>query len=96
MLLPLNSNALSAFRSFLSSSEDAQPLGNEEYACDLYELEPPVSMEIALTDDGIDVLAAAHMAYDEGMDGWYLTDRIEDMEALAQAMTPWLEGLENS
>ncbi len=93
MLLPLTSDQLAAFRAFLSSSEDAEPLGGEEYSCDLYELDPPVSLEIALTDAGVEVLAAAQMAYDEGMDGWYLTERIEDMQALARAMAPWLETL---
>lgn len=93
MILPLNADQLAAFRAFLSSSEDAQPLGGEEYSCDLYDLEPPISMELALTDQGVEVLAAAQMAYDQGMDGWYLTERIEDMQALSQAMAPWLETL---
>ena len=46
-----------------------------------------------LTGAGVEVLAAAQMAYDQGMDGWYLTERIEDMQALARAMAPWLETL---
>ena len=53
MLLPLTSDQLAAFRAFLSSSEDAEPLGGEEYSCDLYELDPPVSLEIALTGSGV-------------------------------------------
>lgn len=32
MLLPLTSDQLAAFRAFLSSSEDAEPLGGEEYS----------------------------------------------------------------
>jgi hypothetical protein len=39
---------------------------------------------------GIDVLAAAYMAYDEPMDGLYLTDRIEDSERLSALVRAYL------
>ena len=38
----------------------------------------------------LDVLAAAHLAYDQPMDGWYLADRIEDAEALAKLVRAYL------
>ena len=42
---------------FLAACEDAEALGGGEYTVDLYDLEPPVSMDIQLDDKGVDVLA---------------------------------------
>ena len=55
---------------------------------DAYEPEPAFTMEFEYMKCGVDVLAAAYLAYDEPMDGWYLSDRIEDasqLEALIRA-----------
>jgi hypothetical protein len=51
---------------------------------DAYEPEPAFTMEFEFVQGGIDVLAAAYMAYDEPMDGWYLTERIEDAGLIAR------------
>ena len=59
-----------------------------ETILDAYEPEPAFTMEFDYIKDGIDVLAAAFLAYDQPMDGWYLADRIEDkaqLEALIRA-----------
>ena len=47
-------------------------------------------MEFEFIKSGIDVLAAAHLAYDEPMDGWYLADRIEDPERIAALVKAYL------
>jgi hypothetical protein len=55
-----------------------------ENILDVYEPEPAFTMEFEYTKDGVDVLAAAYLAYDEGLDGWYLADRIEDEAKLSE------------
>lgn len=64
--------------------------GEGECVLDAYEPEPAFTMEFEYTKDGIDVLAAAYLAYDQPMDGWYLSDRIEDAEALAKLIRAFL------
>jgi hypothetical protein len=59
-----------------------------DHVLDAYEPEPAFTMEFEYIKGGVDVLAAATLAYDETMDGWYLADRIEDaptLEALIRA-----------
>ena len=57
---------------------------------DAYEPEPAFTMEFEYMKGGIDVLAAAYLAYDEPMDGWYLTDRLEDASALEALIRSFL------
>lgn len=61
-----------------------------EGVLDAYEPEPAFTMEFEFTKDGVDVLAAAYLAYDEPMDGWYLADRIEDPQRLAALLRAFL------
>ncbi len=61
-----------------------------EAILDAYEPEPAFTMEFEFIKSGIDVLAAAHLAYDEPMDGWYLADRIEDPERIAALVKAYL------
>ncbi len=68
---------------FLAACEEAEALGGGEYAVDLYDVETPVSMNIQLDKQGVDVLAALEMLYDEEQDGWYLGEKIKDAERLA-------------
>lgn len=59
-----------------------------ETVLDAYEPEPAFTMEFEYVKGGVDVLAAAYLAYDGPMDGWYLADRIEDaskLEALVRS-----------
>ncbi len=69
----------------------AQAEGEEgEIVLDAYEPEPAFTMEFEYMKGGIDVLAAATLAYDEPMDGWYLADRIEDAPALEALIRSFL------
>jgi hypothetical protein len=61
-----------------------------ESILDAYEPEPAFTMEFEYTLGGVDVLAAAYLAFDEGLDGWYLTDRIEDAARLAELIRAYL------
>ena len=57
---------------------------------DAYEPEPAFTMEFEYMKGGVDVLAAAYLAYDEPMDGWYLSDRIEDASQLEALIRSFL------
>lgn len=91
MKLSLSEAQRRAFLEFLKDSEDAEILGGGEYTADLYDLEPPVSLELLMEDEAVEVLAAAELKYDEGLDGWYLGERITQAEPLQQMLTAWLD-----
>ena len=79
-------------RTFLDSCEDAEALGGNEYTVDLYDAQSPLSLDLTVSGkDGVQVLAALTLLYDEEMDGWYLGDRVEDAEAIAQSLRQAME-----
>jgi hypothetical protein len=57
---------------------------------DAYEPEPAFTMEFEYIKDGVNVLAAAYLAYDKPLDGYYLTDRIEDKAQLEALIRTFL------
>ncbi len=73
-------------KKFLSSCEDAEEVGAGEYTVDLYDVEPPVSMNIEITKKGVDVLAALYMLYDEEQDGWYLGEKTKDVSEIEKLL----------
>lgn len=83
MHISLSEKKLVALKRMLESSPDAQAMADGEYILDLFEREPPLSLELILQSDGVDVTAAAVLAFDEELDGWYLNGRIEDAATLA-------------
>lgn len=78
-------------RAFLNSFEDAEEVGENEYAVDLYETDPALSMNIELTKDGADVLAALYLKYDEEQDGWYLGEKTKDVVLIEKALLQAIE-----
>ena len=79
-------------RRFLDACEDAEDLGGGEYTVDLYDAQSPLSLDLTVSGkDGVQVLAALTLLYDEEMDGWYLGDRVEDAEAIAKALRQAME-----
>lgn len=86
MHIPLSAERLAALRAFLERSPDAEALPGGEYVVDLFEREVPLSLELQLTPDGAEVTAAAELAFDEAQDGWYLSGRVEDERAIADAL----------
>lgn len=86
MHISLSEKKLSQIRRLLETSPDAQAMSGGEYILDLYDREVPLSLELTLQSDGVEVTAAAEMAYDEALDGWYLSGRIEDAAALADVL----------
>ena len=74
-------------QAFLSSFEDAEEVGTNEYTVDFYDTEPPLSMNIEFTKDGADVLAALYLEFDEEQDGWYLGEKTKDVELITSVLS---------
>ena len=72
---------------YLNASEDAEALSADEYVADLYDAEPPITLNLRVVENGAEVLAAAELLYDEEQDGWYMGERIEDEARLQAALT---------
>ncbi len=77
---------------FLEVSQDAEEVGANEYAVDLYDVSTPISMNIAFTKKGVDVLAALLLLYNEALDGWYLGDKVKDEALLSGLLNEALAG----
>ena len=77
---------------FLQSSEDCEQLSGEEYVADLYDAQPPLTLNLRVSDSEIELLAAAVLEYDAREDGWYMGERVDDAAqieaALSGAMRP--------
>lgn len=90
MKIELAKKTIDMLTRVLNVHEDAQKTAEGEYTVDLYEREPPLSMELAINEKGVEALAVAELLFDEEMDGWYLGKRIDSAEQIARALTDWL------
>lgn len=79
-----------ALLALLASSEDAQSTATNEYTVDLYDIDPPISLELAFSADALEVLAACELLFDEEMDGWYLGERVDSIERITSALAAWI------
>ncbi len=84
--LPINE-----LKVFLETNEDAEALAQGEYVVDLYEEEPPITINLRIDDEKVFVLAAAQLLYDEEQDGWYMGERVEDEELITRAFIRAME-----
>jgi hypothetical protein len=84
--IKLNEAQESALRAFLQDNPDAEALSAREYVVDLYEIEPPVSLDLVFVKGGIGVDGAAELLYDEELDGWYMGERLETPERVRAAL----------
>lgn len=73
-------------KKFLSSCEEAEMVGENEYAVDLYDCEPPLSVNLEFGEEGVDVLAALFLLYDEEQDGWYLGEKTKDTHLIEDVL----------
>lgn len=87
MKIPLTAEQLSALKTFLTTFEDSEQLSEKEFVVDLYDLEPPISLDISLGNGCLFVDGAAEMKFDEEMDGWYIGDRIEETAPILRALS---------
>ena len=83
MIVNINKDQLKAF---LETCEDAEEVGAGEYTVDLYDTEPAISMNIEFTKDGVDVLAALFLEFDEEQDGWYLGEKTKDVAVIEKLL----------
>ncbi|MDO4547794.1 MAG: hypothetical protein Q4D04_06850 [Clostridia bacterium] len=86
MKIKLDSQRLSSLAARLEADEDAEKMADGEYVVDIYDFEPPLTMEIELEEDGFDVLACESLEFSEEMDGWYVSGRVEDPELIKRAL----------
>lgn len=87
MKIPMTAEQLSALKSFLTRFEDSEQLSDSEYVLDLYDLEPPLSLDLSIGKNCLFVDGAATLLFDEEMDGWYIGERIEDAGSILRALT---------
>ena len=87
MKIPMTAEQLSALKSFLTRFEDSEQLSDSEYVLDLYDLEPPLSLDLSIGKNCLFVDGAATLLFDEEMDGWYIVERIEDAGSILRALT---------
>ena len=86
MRIKLNETQERALRAFLAENPDAEQLSAREYVVDLYDIDPPVSLDLVFVKGGIGVDGAAELLFDEAMDGWYMGQRLEAPEAVRDAL----------
>lgn len=86
MKIALNAQELSALKTFLNQFEDSEQLSDSEYVVDLFDIEPPISIDLTLMKDVVRIEGAAELKFDEEMDGWYIGDRLEEPEAVRAAL----------
>ena len=86
MKLALCNAEIASLVDFLGGFEDAEQLSEREYVLDLYEADPPLSMDLTIEKDGVNIEGAAELKFDETLDGWYAAERIEDAEAITRAL----------
>lgn len=86
MKLKLTEEQAGALRDFLERFEDAERLSQREYVVDLFDIERPVSLDLVFVKGGVAVDGAAELRYDEEQDGWYMGERLEDADDVAEAL----------
>lgn len=86
MKIALTAEQFSTLKTFLTTFEDSEQLSEKEYVVDLYDLEPPISLDLSLGKNCLFVDGAAELLFDEEMDGWYIGERIEEPEPVLRAL----------
>lgn len=86
MRIKLNEEQERALRAFLTDNPDAEQLSAREYVVDLYDIDPPVSLDLVFVKGGIGVDGAAELKFDEALDGWYMGDRLESPDQVRDAL----------
>lgn len=86
MEITLTAAQLTALKAFLSKFEDCEALSESEYVVDLYDQDPPLSIDLLIQKNGIFVEGAAKLMFDEEMDGWYIGERINEPAAVLDAL----------
>lgn len=83
MLLKTSKETLKAF---LDTCSDCEEIAPGEYVADLYDTDKPMTLDLLFTKDGVQVLAAAYLLYDEEQDGWYMGEQTENVDEIDAAL----------
>lgn len=65
--------------------------GNE-FVADLYEAQPPLTLNLFVDGEKVELLAAAQLLYDPELDAYYMGDPVEDTNAVVRALLRAMEG----
>lgn len=86
MRLRLTDAALTHLKEYLAQCPDCEYLSAREVVLDLYDIEHPLSMNFVFVKGGIGIDGAAALRYSDAERGYYMGDRIEDVEAIRAAL----------
>ena len=86
MKLRLSDAELAHLNAFLDQCPDCERLSAREVVLDLYDNEQPISLNFVFVKGGIGIDGAAELKYSEADDGYYMGDRIEDIQAVRSAL----------
>lgn len=86
MRLKLSEAELNHLNAYLDACEDCERLSAREVVLDLYDNATPVSMNFVFVKGGIGIDGAAELKYSEADDGYYMGDRIEDVQVIRSAL----------
>ena len=86
MLLPLSEKEAASLRAFLEANADCEAQAENEYVADLYDLEAPMTLDLVFVKGGVRVDGACLLAYDEGMEGYYIGEPVLEMETVRRAL----------
>lgn len=86
MKLRLNEEQLTHLNAYLDAGEDCERLSAREAVLDLYDIEAPISMNIVFVKGGIAIDGAAYLLFSENDNGYYMGERIMDVETVRCAL----------
>ena len=86
MLLPLTQEEMARLRAFLDADPDCEALSEHEYVADLYDIAAPMSLDLVFLKDGVRVDGACLLAYDDGMEGYYIGEPVAEAERVRAAL----------
>ena len=86
MKITLTQEEIQSLTEYLNRFEDAEQLSEREYVLDLYDMEPPMTLDLVLEKGALRVEGAAVLRFDEELDGWYAAERVEDQEKIEKML----------
>ena len=92
MELNLSAEQRKRLAAFLESDEDCERLPGNEFVVDLYEAQPPLTLNLFVDGEKVELLAAAQLLYDPELDAYYMGDPVEDTNAVVRALLRAMEG----
>ncbi len=82
--------AIAGLEARLADSQDAEPLGEGHWALDLYDAQPPLTLELEFGKQGLEVTAAAELRFSEELDGYYMAERVTDAAQVRAELLNWV------